>query len=363
MFLGTEVEPDEDAFKAFLTRHGGSSNAFTGMEATGPLLGWAKRASGRDGAVRRVFHVPVAARVVVRSRDECRRLRIPPQPAIRCAPSLPADQIDVVAGASVPQVLDGQPADAATARVAFMASRTRLCGASTSSTTLPARCTSASSARRASTSSKLSSRDASQTFGRASRVARALRDQRPAVRRGRRARVVHGRATRCPAPSIAPPRRRRRLRRCPLSAEQLGGLAARAQPVREMRMLRLMWELPPEKTFLASKTLRLLSSHSRSTRATARSAWLLTQRSRSAARDLGLVLLPLLAERLDHLGLLDHADTRRAGEVHRGGVDRLWLPGQPVAHLWRRQRRRRGQPTATATAPGGCPTTSSRSAR
>ena len=35
MFLGTEYEPDEGAFKAFLTRHGGSSNAFTGMEATG----------------------------------------------------------------------------------------------------------------------------------------------------------------------------------------------------------------------------------------------------------------------------------------------------------------------------------------
>lgn len=34
-FLGTELEPEEGAFKAFLQRHGGSSNAFTGMEATG----------------------------------------------------------------------------------------------------------------------------------------------------------------------------------------------------------------------------------------------------------------------------------------------------------------------------------------
>lgn len=35
MFLGTAIEPDEGAFKAFLQKHGGSSNAFTGMEATG----------------------------------------------------------------------------------------------------------------------------------------------------------------------------------------------------------------------------------------------------------------------------------------------------------------------------------------
>ena len=34
-FLGTETEPEEGAFKAFLQRHGGSSNAFTGMESTG----------------------------------------------------------------------------------------------------------------------------------------------------------------------------------------------------------------------------------------------------------------------------------------------------------------------------------------
>ena len=35
MFLGTAFEPDEGAFKAFLQKNGGSSNAFTGMEATG----------------------------------------------------------------------------------------------------------------------------------------------------------------------------------------------------------------------------------------------------------------------------------------------------------------------------------------
>ena len=35
MFLGTERYPEEGAFKAFLQKHGGSSNAFTGMEATG----------------------------------------------------------------------------------------------------------------------------------------------------------------------------------------------------------------------------------------------------------------------------------------------------------------------------------------
>lgn len=35
MFLGTAFEPEEGAFKAFLQRHGGTSNAFTGMESTG----------------------------------------------------------------------------------------------------------------------------------------------------------------------------------------------------------------------------------------------------------------------------------------------------------------------------------------
>ena len=34
-FLGTESFPEEGAFKAFLQKHGGSSNAFTGMETTG----------------------------------------------------------------------------------------------------------------------------------------------------------------------------------------------------------------------------------------------------------------------------------------------------------------------------------------
>ena len=35
MFLGTALEPEEGAFKAFLQRNGGSSNAFTAMECTG----------------------------------------------------------------------------------------------------------------------------------------------------------------------------------------------------------------------------------------------------------------------------------------------------------------------------------------
>ena len=35
MFLGTESFPDERSFKDFIGRHGGSSNAFTGMETTG----------------------------------------------------------------------------------------------------------------------------------------------------------------------------------------------------------------------------------------------------------------------------------------------------------------------------------------
>ena len=35
MFLGTEEYPGEGEFKAFLSKNGGSSNAFTGMEATG----------------------------------------------------------------------------------------------------------------------------------------------------------------------------------------------------------------------------------------------------------------------------------------------------------------------------------------
>ena len=35
MFLGTKSFPEEGAFKAFLQKHGGSSNAFTGMETTG----------------------------------------------------------------------------------------------------------------------------------------------------------------------------------------------------------------------------------------------------------------------------------------------------------------------------------------
>lgn len=35
MFLGTKRYPEEGAFKSFLQKHGGSSNAFTGMEATG----------------------------------------------------------------------------------------------------------------------------------------------------------------------------------------------------------------------------------------------------------------------------------------------------------------------------------------
>ena len=34
-FLGTESFPEEGAFKAFLQKHGGSSNAFTGMATTG----------------------------------------------------------------------------------------------------------------------------------------------------------------------------------------------------------------------------------------------------------------------------------------------------------------------------------------
>ena len=35
LFLGTALEPEEGAFKAYLQRRGGQSNAFTGMEATG----------------------------------------------------------------------------------------------------------------------------------------------------------------------------------------------------------------------------------------------------------------------------------------------------------------------------------------
>ena len=35
LFLGTEAYPEEGEYKAFLQRHGGQSNAFTGMEATG----------------------------------------------------------------------------------------------------------------------------------------------------------------------------------------------------------------------------------------------------------------------------------------------------------------------------------------
>ena len=39
MFLGTESFPDERSFKDFIGRHGGSSNAFTGMESTGYHFG------------------------------------------------------------------------------------------------------------------------------------------------------------------------------------------------------------------------------------------------------------------------------------------------------------------------------------
>ena len=39
MFLGTRKYPDERAFKDFISRHGGSSNAFTGMESTGYHFG------------------------------------------------------------------------------------------------------------------------------------------------------------------------------------------------------------------------------------------------------------------------------------------------------------------------------------
>jgi len=39
MFLGTESYPDERAFKEFTSRHGGTSNAFTGMESTGYHFG------------------------------------------------------------------------------------------------------------------------------------------------------------------------------------------------------------------------------------------------------------------------------------------------------------------------------------
>ena len=35
LFLGTEPFPEESSFKEFLSKHGGQSNAFTGMEATG----------------------------------------------------------------------------------------------------------------------------------------------------------------------------------------------------------------------------------------------------------------------------------------------------------------------------------------
>merc|ERR1719197_1145568 len=45
----------------------------------------------------------------------------------------------------------------------------------------------------------------------------------------------------------------------PWTAAQRGKLL-RATPVRETRLLRLMWQLPPERTYAESKAMKLLSS-------------------------------------------------------------------------------------------------------
>jgi secreted Zn-dependent insulinase-like peptidase len=66
------------------------------------------------------------------------------------------------------------------------------------------------------------------------------------------------------------------LPRGPFSDKQRGGLL-RATPVRETRLLRLLWEVPPEAEFAESKAMRLLSSML-SFEGEGGLAWLLTQR-------------------------------------------------------------------------------------
>lgn len=117
-FLGTAFEPDESAFKNFLQKHGGSSNAFTGMESTGfhfqvqpahlpsalerfaafftcPLLvrrPFQTHSRGTNVLLERrpsclccmcptLCHpVTLTARGLMRTGDEGRRLRVPAQP-------------------------------------------------------------------------------------------------------------------------------------------------------------------------------------------------------------------------------------------------------------------------------------------
>ena len=70
-------------------------------------------------------------------------------------------------------------------------------------------------------------------------------------------------------PNTAPPRG-------PLSDMQRGGLL-RATPVRESRLLRLLWSVPPEAEFAESKAMRLLSSIL-NFEGEGGLAWLITQR-------------------------------------------------------------------------------------
>ena len=250
-FLGTEKEPDEDAFKAFLQRHGGSSNAFTGMEATGYHFQIAPTALPdalerfaafftcpmfREDSARREMEA-VDSEFRRNLQSDVRRLF-----QLTKATSSPAHPFSKFSTGNLQTLSNaaagsGKPHEAVRAFYErhYRADQMHLC---------------------------VLGRESLEELEAA--VVRCFADLRTRSDEERD-------PTRLPpviAPTLEPSA-------SPFSDGQQGALL-RTTPVREMRMLRMMWQLPPEKTFLKTKTLRFLSSVSQH-EGEGSLSWLLTQ--------------------------------------------------------------------------------------
>ena len=274
-FLGTEREPEEGAFKAYLQRHGGSSNAFTGMEATGfhfsvghgALPGALERFAAfftcplmrEESCDREINAIDSEFRRNLQS-DVRRLFQLTKSTSSHDHPfhKFSTGNLQTLGAASHPH-----EAVMAFYREHYLAGKMHL-----------------------------------SVFGRESldeleeQVVRCfadLRTERVAPPPSVYAAPANVEKTAAPTEDLAEPANGHANGQSnghsntavpaisgPFSSQQRGAML-RATPVRETRMLRLMWELPPEKTYRESKLLRLLTSLG-SQEGEGSLAWLLTQR-------------------------------------------------------------------------------------
>lgn len=300
-FLGTELEPDEGAYKAYLQRHGGSSNAFTGMEATGfhfsvghaALPGALKRFAAfftcslmRESSCEREMNA-IDSEFKRNLQSDLRRLfqltkstSSPDHPfskfstgnlqTLSASPQPHKAVMDFyrthyVAGKMHLAIVGRESIDELEALVVASFANLRESPVIETPTEEPSPTANGDANGHAANGHAANGHDNVQSANGQAANGQAANGQ---AANGHAKGHANGHANGAAAPGFP--------HGGPFAPTQRGALL-RATPVRETRMLRLMWELPPERHFLQSRALRLLSSLG-GQEGEGSLTWLLTQR-------------------------------------------------------------------------------------